>query len=198
MNYEVTLNKKVYGKPFHTEGDNKYYHLSTSQSEFLVTETIYDFSFNGKKDRKATTGLKLLRLSPSLLTLLSEFGRIEGKMVKEKELETYRLDGQIKMSDITKKVVDIYGDSLPNSIKFETTEQNVDLTKSGFDFFFKETRGNVYDTYYVKQTDEGVLRVMVVTSFNNGNILEINTHSVNQMIILKLVEQIIKNKTKEK
>jgi hypothetical protein len=193
--------KKPYQK-IHEIELNNYYTLETSDTLFLVTESILPYKKRFKKG-EFTIAIKMLPLNSNIMYAfakvleLKKIGESEEKegLVKEEYFEI------LDVKNVRKQFKEIVDNSGIENHKFDyqkpvyndTIKQ---LLTEGYDLLATETIGTYMRKYWLMRSDKnGVVRIVEATLGGKpmtSKVVDMKFHTVNRNIILGLLNKIEK------
>lgn len=193
--------KQPYQKIYEIELNN-YYTLQTSDTLFLVTESILPYKKLFKKG-EFTIAIKMLPLNSNILYAfgkvleLQKIGESEEKegLVKEEYFET------LDVKTVRNQFKEIVDNSGIENHKFdyrkpvhnETTKQ---LMLEGYELLATELIGTYMRKHWLMRSDKnGVVRIVEVTlggKPTTAKVVDMKFHTVNRNIILELLKKLEK------
>ena len=194
--------KKPYQKIYELELNN-YYTLETSDTTFLVVESVLPYK-SWFRTKEFTTAIKMLPINSSILYALTKVPQL--KKTGEKLLEDMEKEEYFEILDVNtirkqlKKVVDSAEQS-NHRFDYRKTVHNetaLSLINEGYALLTTEVLGTYMNKQWLMRSDKnGVVRIVEVTlggKPTKTRVVDIKFHTLNRNIAYKLVKILTENK----
>ena len=196
--------KKPYQKIYELELNN-YYTLETSDTTFLVVESVLPYK-SWFRTKEFTTAIKMLPINSSILYALTKVPQL--KKTGEKLLEDMEKEEYFEILDVNtirkqlKKIVESAEQS-SHRFNYNTSVNNetlVALVKEGYSLLTTEILGSFMRKQWLMRSDKnGVVRIVEATlggKPTTSRVVDIRFYALNRNIVVSLLNQIAKGAKK--
>ena len=196
--------KKPYQKIYELELNN-YYTLETSDTTFLVVESVLPYK-SWFRTKEFTTAIKMLPINSSILYALTKVPQL--KKTGEKLLEDMEKEEHFEILDVNtirkqlKKIVESAEQS-SHRFNYNTSVNNetlVALIKEGYSLLTTEILGSFMRKQWLMRSDKnGVVRIVEATlggKPTTSRVVDIRFYALNRNIVVSLLNQIAKGAKK--
>lgn len=196
--------KKPYQKIYELELNN-YYTLETSDTTFLVVESVLPYK-SWFRTKEFTTAIKMLPINSSILYALTKVPQL--KKTGEKLLEDMEKEEYFEILDVNtirkqlKKIVDSAEQS-SHRFNYKTSVNNetlIALVKEGYSLLTTEILGTFMRKQWLMRSDKnGVVRIVEATlggKPTTSRVVDIRFYALNRNIVVSLLNQIAKGAKK--
>ena len=196
--------KKPYQKIYELELNN-YYTLETSDTTFLVVESVLPYK-SWFRTKEFTTAIKMLPINSSILYALTKVPQL--KKTGEKLLEDMEKEEHFEILDVNtirkqlKKIVESAEQS-SHRFNYNTSVNNetlVALVKEGYSLLTTEILGSFMRKQWLMRSDKnGVVRIVEATlggKPTTSRVVDIRFYALNRNIVVSLLNQIAKGAKK--
>ncbi len=196
--------KKPYQKIYELELNN-YYTLETSDTTFLVVESVLPYK-SWFRTKEFTTAIKMLPINSSILYALTKVPQL--KKTGEKLLEDMEKEEYFEILDVNtirkqlKKIVESAEQS-SHRFNYNTSVNNetlIALVKEGYSLLTTEILGSFMRKQWLMRSDKnGVVRIVEATlggKPTTSRVVDIRFYALNRNIVVSLLNQIAKGAKK--
>ncbi len=196
--------KKPYQKIYELELNN-YYTLETSDTTFLVVESVLPYK-SWFRTKEFTTAIKMLPINSSILYALTKVPQL--KKTGEKLLEDMEKEEHFEILDVNtirkqlKKIVESAEQS-SHRFNYNTSVNNetlIALVKEGYSLLTTEILGSFMRKQWLMRSDKnGVVRIVEATlggKPTTSRVVDIRFYALNRNIVVSLLNQIAKGAKK--
>ena len=196
--------KKPYQKIYELELNN-YYTLETSDTTFLVVESVLPYK-SWFRTKEFTTAIKMLPINSSILYALTKVPQL--KKTGEKLLEDMEKEEYFEILDVNtirkqlKKIVESAEQS-SHRFNYNTSVNNetlIALVKEGYALLTTEVLGSFMRKQWLMRSDKnGVVRIVEATlggKPTTSRVVDIRFYALNRNIVVSLLNQIAKGAKK--